>query len=167
MYSVGSLWWAARGPCWGLRSVRFMVDRKWLRKSRASSRGFSAAGLWGLMGLHELTHASVSSSGTSSLRMEQMERLMAEGRSGAKAQGPKTRRCVGDLQPSDGGLSSGTGQLAAVGDDQRSVFALVDLVVWSRGQGCSVLTCLEMSLWPRLALLSLDPPGETEQSYLT
>lgn len=34
------------------------------------------------MGLHVLTHASVSSSGTSSLRMEQMERLMAEWRGG-------------------------------------------------------------------------------------
>lgn len=73
-----------------------------------------------------------------------------------------TRRCVGDLRPSDGGLSFGAGQLAAVGGNEKSAFAPVDLLVWLRGQGCCVLTCLEMSLWPPLALLSLSTHQERQ-----
>lgn len=40
MYSGGSLP-PARGLAWGLGSVRFIVDRKWLRRSWASSSGLS------------------------------------------------------------------------------------------------------------------------------
>lgn len=70
------------------------------------------------MGLHVLKHAAVSSR-TSSLRMERMETLIAEWRSRGQEQDPKTRRFDGDLQPSDGGPSSGAGKLAAVGDNEK------------------------------------------------
>lgn len=62
MYSGGSSW-AARGLGWGLSSVRFIVDRKWLRKSCASSSGLSPL-RWSsrdLMGLLRLKPVNVRS----------------------------------------------------------------------------------------------------------
>lgn len=126
MYSGGSRW-AAGGPRWGLRAVRFMLDsRKWLRRSRASSRGLSAS-LWGPRGLHVLQHAAVSSR-TSSLRTERRDTLMAERRSGGEERDPKTRRSRGG--ETCGRLVGGGGRLAAVGDNEDSAFAPADLAGW-------------------------------------
>lgn len=156
MYSGGSSR-AAGGPCWGLRSVRFMVDRKWLRKSRASSRESSAAGVWGLRGLHVLKHTSVGSR-TSSRRMEQTDTLMAERRSVEKGARSKRREdTVETPRVSVGGLSCGAGQVAAVGG---FCSCWSGGLLMRAGLCYSVWRCHSGPVWPS----SLCPPGETEQS---
>lgn len=96
MYSGGSLW-AVRGLGRLLSSVRFIVNRKWLRKSCASSSGLlpsslPTGALWwlsgGLMGPLKLTPVSVRSRTfrvQKRLRWEQTESVMAEWRQGFKS----------------------------------------------------------------------------------
>lgn len=65
------------------------------------------------------------------------------------------------VQPFAEGLSFLKGQQVAVGDNEETALPL--LILWFGSEGravqCAVLTCLEMSLRPCLALLSLPPPG--------
>lgn len=72
----------ARGLAWGLGSVRFIVDRKWLRRSWASSSGLSPAPLptgtplrfsGGLMGPLRLRPVHVRSRTFTGLRNPRLE----------------------------------------------------------------------------------------------
>lgn len=87
MYSGGSLP-PARCLAWGLGSVRFIVDRKWLRRSWASSSGLSPAalptdapprfsgGLTGLLRLRPVHVRSRTFRGHRSPRLEGTEAVM-------------------------------------------------------------------------------------------
>lgn len=171
MYSGGSLRTAWGLGC-GLNSVRFIVDRKWLRKSCASSSGLSplpAEALWwfsgGLMGLLKLKPVNVSSRTFRERitpRLVKTETVMVVWREGLNPKSIRREDVVAPLLWIPANCSRALLRLRTTGccwGQWDNSFALVDLVVWFWGQGCAVLTCLEMSLRPCSALLSLSPPG--------
>ncbi|TNN81219.1 hypothetical protein EYF80_008553 [Liparis tanakae] len=97
MYSGGSLR-AATGLVWGLSSVRFIVDRNWLRKSCASSSGLSptsrptdtlrwlSGDLMGLLKLQPVNIRSRTLRLRTNPRLEKTEMVMVEWRKGRQIQ---------------------------------------------------------------------------------
>ena len=175
MYSGGSLR-AASSLGWGLSSVRFSVDRNWLRKSCASRSGLSPTSLptdalwWfsgvlmGLLKLKPVNTRSRTFRDRTNPWLEKTEAYMVEWRKGLD---PKNwvsdeemwsilwRGYLQTVQRFEGGLSLVEGQQVAVGGKEKTALPL--LILWFGSEGRAVLSnvlcwhvwrCHQGPAWP-------------------